>query len=123
MYEALDFLALLSFLITDRWERRVITCGYWSNKSRGMRKKQQISEELLIIEPVLASKAYRKRWAVWIKKIWNEDPLTCPRCGAMMDTVAFILQTRKIFESRKSGEKCGKKFLSGGFFLIITIVK
>jgi hypothetical protein len=32
VYDALDFLALLSCNITDRWERRVIAYGYWSNK-------------------------------------------------------------------------------------------
>jgi len=36
VYDALDFLALLSCHITGRWERRVIAYGYWSNKSRGM---------------------------------------------------------------------------------------
>ena len=58
LYEALDFLALLSCHITDRWERRVIAYGYWSNKSRGMRKKQEASDELEIIEPVLYPKGH-----------------------------------------------------------------
>ncbi|MGV8118384.1 MAG: hypothetical protein AB2L14_01340 [Candidatus Xenobiia bacterium LiM19] len=62
VYDALDFLALLSCHITDRWERRVIAYGYClppifvqggSNKSRGMRKKQETSQELQVIEPVL----------------------------------------------------------------------
>ncbi|MHC9543285.1 MAG: hypothetical protein AB9903_27555 [Vulcanimicrobiota bacterium] len=40
-----------------------------------MRKKQEASDGLQVIEPVLSSKAYRKRWAALIKKIWNIDPL------------------------------------------------
>ncbi len=89
-YEPLDFLALLSCHITDRWERRVIPYGFWSNKSRGMRKKQETSEEVQIIEPKLSSKTYRKRWAAWINKIWNTDPLICPKCGATLEIIAFI---------------------------------
>ena len=93
VYDALDFLALLSCHITDRWERRVIAYGFWSNKSRGMRKKQQQAEnagELQVIEPVLSSKAYRKRWAAWIQKVWGTDPLLCPKCGEKMHIIAFI---------------------------------
>jgi hypothetical protein len=91
-YDALDFLALLSCHITDRWERRVIPYGFWSNKSRGIRKKQEqeTSEEVQIREPVLSSKAYRRKWAARVKKIWNTDPLVCPSCGEKMSIIAFI---------------------------------
>ena len=34
-YDALDFLALLSCHITDRWERRVIPYGFWPAPRRG----------------------------------------------------------------------------------------
>jgi hypothetical protein len=43
-----------------------------------------------VIEPVLSSKAYRKRWARWIQKVWGTDPLVCPKCGKKMGIVAFI---------------------------------
>jgi hypothetical protein len=57
-----------------------------------MRKKQEkeTSGEAEVIEPVLSSKAYRKRWAQWIQKVWATDPLLCPRCGDKMGIVAFI---------------------------------
>jgi len=58
VYEVLDFLATLSCHITDRWERRVIAYGFWSNKSRGMRKKQETSDEVQVIEPVLYPKGH-----------------------------------------------------------------
>jgi hypothetical protein len=100
--DPLDFLALLSCHITDRWERRVIPYGFWSNKSRGMRKKQEASEEVHIIEPVLSSKAHRKRWAQWIQKVWDKNPLICPKCGAKMTIISFIDEfavVKKILES------------------------
>ena len=55
-----------------------------------MRKKQETSEEVQIREPVLSSKAYRRKWAAWVKKIWNTDPLVCPKCGDKMSIIAFI---------------------------------
>ncbi len=55
-----------------------------------MRKKQETSAEVQVIEPKLSSKAYRKRWAQWIQKIWSTDPFVCPKCGKEMGIVAFI---------------------------------
>lgn len=55
-----------------------------------------------IIEPVLSSKTYRKRWAALIKKIWNTDPLVCTKCGEKMSISAFIDEfavVKKILES------------------------
>jgi hypothetical protein len=37
-----------------------------------------------------SSKAYRKRWAQWIQKVWGTDPLVCPRCGEKMSVIALI---------------------------------
>jgi len=92
---ALDFLALLSLHIPDRFQRRVIAYGYWSNKTRGMCKKAELesseqSESGQVIEPMLSTKAYRKRWAQWIQKVWNTDPLVCPKCQGRMSIIAFI---------------------------------
>jgi hypothetical protein len=38
VYDALDFLALLSCHITDRWDRRAIAYGFWSNKSENKKE-------------------------------------------------------------------------------------
>ena len=37
---------------------------------------------------LLSTKAYRRKWAAWVKKIWNTDPLVCPRCGEKMSIIA-----------------------------------
>ncbi len=41
-------------------------------------------------------KAARKRWANLIRHIYEVDPLVCPRCGAMMKIIAFIIEPRAI---------------------------
>jgi hypothetical protein len=50
-----------------------------SFKSRGMRKKKETSGEVEVIEPVLSSKSYGKRWAAWMKIVWDTDPLVRPK--------------------------------------------
>ena len=35
-------------------------------------------------------KSCRKRWAALIRKIYEVDPLICPKCGAMMKIVSAI---------------------------------
>jgi hypothetical protein len=30
------------------------------------------------------------RWAQLIRKVWQEDPLLCPRCGGTMRIISFI---------------------------------
>ena len=32
----------------------------------------------------------RRRWAALIKRIWQVDPLQCPRCGGAMKIVSVI---------------------------------
>ena len=38
----------------------------------------------------------RRRWAELLKRIYEADPLTCPRCGATMRIIAFITEPRVI---------------------------
>jgi hypothetical protein len=33
---------------------------------------------------------YRKNWARLIQKIYEVDPLTCPKCGGIMRIISFI---------------------------------
>lgn len=65
--------------------------GYYSNVSRGKRKKQNQDEWIpCILEPEGSSKEYRKNWARLIQKIYEVDPLTCPKCQGQMRIIAFI---------------------------------
>ena len=65
--------------------------GFYSNVSRGKRKKQ--GQDWLI--PCMlgadgSSKAYRKNWARLIQKIYETDPLCCPKCSGKMRILSFI---------------------------------
>ena len=43
-----------------------------------------------ILEPEGSSKEYRKNWARLIQKIYEVDPLMCPKCHGRMKIIAFI---------------------------------
>ena len=64
--------------------------GYYSNKCRGQRKKAGSGEiEPSVTEPT-ASFASRKSWAHLIQKIYEVDPLLCPRCFSEMRVISVI---------------------------------
>ncbi|MBM4329733.1 MAG: hypothetical protein FJ117_00680, partial [Deltaproteobacteria bacterium] len=64
--------------------------GYYSNVSRGKRKETVDDGVPCILEADKSSKEYRKNWARLIQKIYEVDPLTCPKCGGIMRILAFI---------------------------------
>ena len=41
-------------------------------------------------------RALRHRWAELIRRIYEVDPLVCPRCGGPMRIIAFITQPKII---------------------------
>ena len=43
-----------------------------------------------ILEPELTNKAFRRNWARLIQKIYEADPLICPKCSGVMRVIAFI---------------------------------
>jgi len=65
--------------------------GYYSNKSRGMRKKAGIDDQVpALAESAVSCVAFRRNWARLIQKIYQVDPLLCPKCRGPMKVIAFI---------------------------------
>jgi hypothetical protein len=91
VFDALEWLAAMSSHVPDKGEQMVRYYGYYSNVSRGKRKKQNQDEWIpCILEPEGSSKEYRKNWARLIQKIYEVDPLTCPKCQGRMKIISFI---------------------------------
>jgi hypothetical protein len=57
---------------------------------QGKRKKQAMDQSDYVIEEKEYNKSCSKSWARLIKKIYEVDPLTCPKCGSSMRIIAFI---------------------------------
>jgi len=92
-FDALDWLAQLVTHIPHKGEQMVRYYGFYSNKSRGLRKKAGTDDEVpALIESDGSKKEFRKNWARLIKKIYNVDPLVCPQCHGRMRIISAIEQ-------------------------------
>ncbi len=77
--------------IPTKGEQMVRYYGYYSNKSRGLRKKAGTDDQVpALIDSDTSRKAFRKNWAQLIQKIYDVDPLLCPKCSGSMKIIAFI---------------------------------
>lgn len=76
------------------WPEGPGSYGWYSNKSRGLRNKQEkplpVDDEIKIQEPTAGQKEYRKTWAMLLRKVWEVDPLICPKCKGPMKVIAVI---------------------------------
>lgn len=89
----LDFLARLSPHIPNTFEHLERFYGRFSYAARGRRDKE-VSEGTVDIsldpsENPLCQRR-QKSWARLIRRIYEVDPLQCPRCQGQMKMVAFI---------------------------------
>jgi hypothetical protein len=97
----LDFIAEFTQHIPPKGSHLVRYYGFYSNKARGMRKKAQVQasdsecqDEDSCPPPCRCSRT----WAMLIKRppgpscgrIYEVDPLACPKCGGVMKVVSFI---------------------------------
>jgi hypothetical protein len=77
--------------IPNRGEQMVRYYGYYSNVSRGKRKEKGTDDVIpCLLEPKVNSKAFRKNWARLIQKIYEVDPLICPKCKGAMRIISLI---------------------------------
>ena len=64
--------------------------GLHANVHRGKVKKASLSV-LRIVEEDLR-RLPSKGWAAMIRKVYEVDPMTCPKCGGRMKIVAFLTE-------------------------------
>ena len=95
--DPLDFLAEFTQHIPPQGAHLIRYYGWYSNKARGLRRKQ--AEVAAAAPPGTSASAAtdgagRSRasqtWAMLIKRVYEFDPLICPRCSGQMKIVAFI---------------------------------
>ena len=89
-FDAVDFIASICSHIPNKNEQMVRYLGFYSNVCRGRRKKKGITESEYVIEDDSYNKGCSRSWARLIKKIYEVDPLICPKCGGDMRIIAFI---------------------------------
>jgi hypothetical protein len=88
----LEFIARVVSHIPDKGQVMVRYYGLYANAHRGkVRKASPASPPLRIVEEELR-RIPAKGWAAMIRKVYEVDPLTCPRCGGAMKVVAFLTE-------------------------------
>jgi len=89
----LDFIAEFTQHIPPKGSHLIRYYGFYSNKARGMRKKAEAAQQAAA-GPSESSNAPARRcsqtWAMLIKRVYEVDPLVCPKCGQSMTVVSFI---------------------------------
>jgi hypothetical protein len=96
---ALEFLAEFTQHIPPKGVHLIRYYGWYSNKSRGMRRKaaarglSQFSgsdAQRLLENGTVPLGRPNRTWAMLIKRVYEVDPLACPQCGGTMEVIAFI---------------------------------
>jgi len=90
MMDYLEFIARVISHIPDKGQVMVRHYGLYANAYRGKARKAGAPALHVIGEkrrPVPS-----KSWAAMIRKVYEVDPMKCPKCGNRMKIVAFLTQ-------------------------------
>jgi hypothetical protein len=95
-FDPADFLARVLMHIPEPRRHLVRYYGAYSNVSRGRRRRSacdsgRVTPGAEREDATQDERTLRRRWSQLIKRVYEVDPLICPRCGGEMRVVAFIL--------------------------------
>ena len=85
-----EWLELLCKHIPDRNEHLVRYYGRYSSRARGAEREPPEPEASDTEVQSPARQAAKAAWAKLIRKVYEVDPLECPKCGAQMRVIALI---------------------------------
>ena len=90
-FPALEWMANICSHIPNPGQQMVRYYGFYSNASRGKRLKEECDNMVPSISESLGTgKTFRRNWARLIQKIYEIDPLVCPKCQGAMKIISFI---------------------------------
>jgi hypothetical protein len=93
--DALEFLARVVSHIPEKGQVLQRYYGWSANRTRGVRRRTGGGAEppVVVAAPVaVPHRAARRRWAELLRRLFEVDPLACPRCGHAMRIVACITE-------------------------------
>ena len=99
--DAMEYVARVLAQIPPPRRHLVRYHGYYSNAARGKRRRDQVVDipkdtAQTQPDPPPATAALRKRWADLLRRVYEVDPLICPRCASTMHVVGFITEPAQI---------------------------
>lgn len=92
-FDALEFLALLSCHIPKPYESITRYYGWYSCRARGERAKRKPTQDSPPLEP---KRRPSLTWAQCFKRIYEINPLSCPKCQGEMRIIAFLSNEREV---------------------------
>ena len=98
LVDPLEFLARVLIHIPEPKKHLVHFFGAYANRVRATCGRENTDLPGRDDEAVDATpkRTLSKRWAELIYRIYEVDPLSCPRCGARMKILAFIIDPKII---------------------------
>jgi hypothetical protein len=99
-FDALEFLAALSCHVPKTYESITRYYGRYSCRRRGERAKLTPPDDET--EGNYRREFRRSAWAACIKRIYEIDPLECPKCKAQMRIMSFIQDKHSIKDIMKA---------------------
>jgi hypothetical protein len=91
MMDYLEFIARVVSHIPDKGQVTVHYYGLYANAHRGKVRKASLSASVLRMAEEDVRRIPSKGWAEMIREVYEVDPMICPKCGATMKVVAFII--------------------------------
>ena len=64
----------------------LVTIVYVGQRKKGKSEEQKL--DMIKIDPPPVSKELKKRWSYFIRKVYETDPLGCPKCEGDLSAVA-----------------------------------
>jgi hypothetical protein len=86
----LEFIARVVSHIPDKGQVTVRDLGLYANAHRGKVRTMEGGEQKLILIEQECPRIPRRGWAEMIRKVYEVDPLTCPKCGGIMKVISFL---------------------------------
>jgi len=86
----LEFIARVTSHIPEKGQVMIRYYGIYANAHRGKKKKAGVDPSCPPIIEDEASFIPSRGWADMIKKVYEIDPLICPKCGGQMRIISFI---------------------------------
>ena len=86
----LEFIARVTSHIPDKGQVTVRYYGLYANAHRGKVKKTSLGPLALRMAEDKLRPVPAKGWAEMIRKVYEVNPLTCPKCGGIMKVISFL---------------------------------
>jgi len=91
--EKMDYLAFIARVtshIPDKGQVMIRYYGLYANAHRGKKRLSEKDKTGLPMTEEEVRRLPRKGWAEMIQKVYEVDPLICPRCQGQMKIIAFV---------------------------------